>query len=207
MIGLCLPATAGADAARRFFERPRFGNAFGLFARRVHIPNADDPASRTLPFIERLWMPAYAVRVHTTSPKGEKSVWTAVEGINGEFSLLECDNELAERELDGDVFPPLLDETRAAEIARKGTMQYILSQRGQINKPVVDGIEEIRPYHYPVWVCYYRRRSVFLDVKVQDARTRKSGGAKMRVSVLNALVARRKQAGPQRANVGASQAD
>lgn len=188
---------AGADAARRFFERPRFGNAFGLFARRVNVPAAGDPAPRALPFIERLWMPAYAVLVHTTSPKGERSVWTAVEGINGEFSLLECDNELAERELDGDVFPPLLDETRAAEIARKGTMQYILSQRGQINKPVVDGIEEVRPYHYPVWVCYYRRRNVFLDVKVQDARTRKSGGAKMRVSVLNALVARRKQARQQ----------
>ena len=175
----------------RFFRRPRMGNLFGLFAQQAQVAVEENPATRAMPFIERLWLPAFAVRVHATSPKREVSVWTAVEGINGEFSLLECDGELAERELGGDVFPASIDETRVAALARKGAMLYVLRQRGLINKPIVDGIEEIRPYHYPVWVCYYRRRGVFLDIMVQDARTGKSGGPKMRISVLHALVARK----------------
>ncbi len=194
MTSLCLPALIDADAAVRFFGRPRFGNGFGLFAQKAVLAVQDDPGTRTLPFIERLWLPSFAVRVHATSPtKREQSVWTAVEGINGEFSLLECDEELAERELDGDVFPAMIDETRVAALARKGAMLYILRQRGLLNKPVVDAVEEIRPYHYPVWVCYYRRRGVFLDVMAQDARTGRSGGPKMRISVLHALVARKKE--------------
>ena len=177
----------------RFFGRTRFGNVFGLFAQKAVLAVQDDPATRTLPFIERLWLPSFAVRVHATSPKRGQSVWTAVEGINGDFSLLECDEELAERELDGDIFPAMIDETRIAALARKGAMLYILRQRGLLNKPVVDAVEEIRPYHYPVWVCYYRRRGIFLDVMAQDARTGRSGGPKMRISVLHALVARKKE--------------
>ena len=192
MTSLCLPVVVSAEDAVRFFGRPRLGNCFGRFAQRAGIALRDDPATRVLPFIERLWLPSFAVRVHATSPKAERSVWTAVEGINGEFSLLECDEELDERALDGDVFPATIDETRAAALARKGAMLYILRQRGLINKPIVDGIEEIRPYHYPVWVCYYRRRAS-LDVMVQDARTGRSGGPKMRISVLHALVARKKE--------------
>ncbi len=195
MTSLCLPAHVGAEAAARFFRRPRIGNLFGLLAGQTRVAAAagGDPATRALPFIERLWMPAFAVRVHAACAKTEHSVWTAVEGINGEFSMLECHHELAERELDGDVFPPVIDETRVAAFARKGMMQYVLTQRGLMNKPIVDGIEEILPYHHPVWVCYYRRRSVFLDVMVQDARTGKSGGPKMRISVLHALVKRKKE--------------
>ncbi len=169
------------------------GNLFGLLAQQARVAVEGDPVPRVLPFIERLWLPSFAALVHATSPKSEQSVWTAVEGINGEFSLLECDNELAERELDGDVFPAVIDETRAAALARKGAMLYILRQRGLLNKPLVDGVGEIRPYHYPVWVCYYRRRGVSLDILVQDARTGKSGGPKMRISVLHALVARKKK--------------
>ncbi len=193
MTSLSLPALINAEAAARFFAGPRLGNGFGLFAQKAVVAVGDDPATRVMPFIERLWLPSFAVRVHATSPRREQSVWTAVEGINGEFSLLECNNELAERELDGDVFPAMIDPARVAALARKGAMHYVLIQRGLINKPVVDGVEEIRPYHYPVWACYYRRRGVFLDVMVQDARTGKSGGPKMRISVLHALVARKKE--------------
>ena len=194
MTSLCLPAQVGAEAALRFFRRPRMGNLLGLYAQQARVAVEGDSASRVMPFIERLWLPAFAVRVHATSPRSQHSVWTAVEGIHGEFSLLECDNELAGRELDGEVFPAVIDETRAAALARKGAMHYVLIQRGLLNKPVVDGIEEIRPYHYPVWVCYYRRGGS-LDVMVQDARTGKSGGPKMRISVLHALVARKRELG------------
>ena len=90
MTSLCLPAHVGAEAAARFFRRPRIGNLFGLLAGQTRVAAAagGDPATRALPFIERLWMPAFAVRVHAACAKTEHSVWTAVEGINGEFSML-----------------------------------------------------------------------------------------------------------------------
>jgi hypothetical protein len=109
--------------------------------------------------------------------------------VCGEFSLFEGIDELAPREPDGDWFPPAISETQAAELARKGLLKYVISQRGQLNKPVVDAVEETRLYHFPIWVYYFRRQGRFLDIKVLDARTGKSAGAKMRVAVLNALVA------------------
>jgi len=134
-------------------------------------------------------MPAYGVCLHAVSSQGDRRVWTSIEAVCGEFSLFEGIDELAPREPDGDWFPPAISETQAAELARKGLLKYVISQRGQLNKPVVDAVEETRLYHFPIWVFYFRRQGRFLDIKVLDARTGKSAGAKMRVAVLNALVA------------------
>jgi len=189
---LCLPARIDGDWAARHFSRPRFVNLFGLLARPVRVATAGAPAARIPPFVERLWMPAYAVCLHAVSNQGDRCVWTSVEGVCGEFSLFDGSEELAFRELDEDQFPPGVSETRAAELARKGLLKYVMSQRGQFNKPVVDAVEEIRLYYFPVWVLYYRRQGTFLDIKVLDGNTGKPGGAKTRVAVLNALVAAKK---------------
>jgi hypothetical protein len=137
-------------------------------------------------------MPAYAVCLHASSSKGKRSVWTSVEGICGEFSLFECLDDLVSVDRDEDSFPPEITETQAVDLARKGLLKFVISQRGQINKPVVDELEEVRPYHFPLWIYYFRRQGRFLDIKVLDARTGKSAGAKMRVAVLQALVSQRK---------------
>jgi hypothetical protein len=190
---LCLPARIAGEQAARYFSRPGIGNLYGLLLRRVHIA----PASRILPFVERLWLPAYAVRLHTASRETQMSVWTTVEGISGEFTMLECAGDLVDQELAEDCFPSSIDEEHAVELARKGMLRYVMAQRGQLNKPTVDAVEEVRPYHFAVWVYYYRRRRKFIDLKVLDAYTGKSAGAKMRVSVVNALVAAKRQREPE----------
>ena len=134
-------------------------------------------------------MSAYAVCLHAVSNQGGRQVWTSVEGMSGEFTLLDCVDDLVPGIPDDNWFPPAFNEERAAELARKGLLKYVMAQRGQINKPLVDAVEETRLYHFPVWILYYRRQGRFLDIKVLDGRTGKSAGAKMRVAVLNALVA------------------
>jgi len=192
LIRLCLPNSATGDRAVIAIRRPRFRNLFGLLAPRVNIAGPRQPATRILPFVERVWMPAYAVRLHAVSSKGEKHAWTSVEAITGAFSLFDCAEDLSPFEPDEDCFPPSLDEMRAAELARKGLLQYILHQRGQFNKPVIDAIEEIRAYHFAVWVYYFHRRRGRIDIKTFDGYTVKPAGAKMRIAVLDALIAVRK---------------
>jgi hypothetical protein len=191
---LCLPARIAGDQAARHFGRPRFANLFGLLAKPVRVATPHAPDIRIPPFVERLWMPAYAVLLHASSSKGDHRIWTSVEAICGEFSLFEGIDELAPLEPDRDWFPPAISEAQAADLARKGLLRYVISQRGQFNKPLVDSVEETRLYHFPIWACYFRRQGRFLDIKILDARTGKSAGAKMRVAVLNAFVAAKKAA-------------
>jgi hypothetical protein len=189
MTAFCLPARIAGEQSARHFSRPRLGNLFGLLARPVRVAAPSDPSTRIPPFVERLWLPAYAVCLRAASKEGEHQVWTSVEGISGDFTLLDCVDDLVPGIPDDNWFPPAFNEERAAELARKGLLKYVMAQRGQLNKPVVDAVEETRLYHFPIWVLYYRRQGRFLDIKVLDARTCKSAGAKMRVAVLNALVA------------------
>jgi hypothetical protein len=191
---LCLPARIAGNQAAGHFGRPRFTNLFGLLARPVRVATLSSPETRITPFVERLWMPAYAVCLHAVSSKGDRRVWTSVEAVCGEFTLFDCIEDLVPIDLDKDWFPPEITETQAVDHARKGLLKYVISQRGQLNKPLADAVEEIRPYHFPLWVYYFRRQGRFLDIKVLDARTGKSAGAKMRVAVLNAMVAARKAA-------------
>jgi hypothetical protein len=188
-----LPPRIEGEGAARYFARPRFRNGFGLLASSVRVATAGTPSTRVPPFVERIWMPAYAICLHTRSGKGDQHVWTSVEGISGTFALFECVEELASCELDEDLFPPIIDESGAGELARNGLLRYIMAQRGQIDKPLVQAVTEVRPYHFPVWVYYFHRyKKQRVDLRVLDAYSGKSAGAKMRVSVLNALIAARK---------------
>lgn len=137
-------------------------------------------------------MPAFAIRIQSITKNSAKSVWTSVDGWVGECSILDCADALAELDVPEQHLSPKLDEVAAVKAARAGLLRYILAQRGQMNKPTVGEVEEIRLYHYPVWVYFYRRAGRYLDIKVLDACTGKSAGAKVRVAVLNALVGARK---------------
>ena len=192
MTALCLTARIKGDEVARRVCRPRLRNLFGVLAKPVRVAQHGDPSTRIPPFIERLWMPAYAVCLHTVARRKQKSIWTSVDGWTGQFSLLERVEELALHELEEESFSPNLNEPQAVELARKGLLLFILHQRGQINKPLIEGVEDVRLYYLPVWVYYYRRYGAYLDLKVIDGYTGKSAGAKMRVAVINALVAARK---------------
>ncbi|HOV73404.1 MAG TPA: hypothetical protein PK967_05470 [Candidatus Hydrogenedentes bacterium] len=192
MIPLGLPHPIGAERVANRIRRPRLRNSFGLLAPEVHVAVPGCPATRILPFLERLWMPAYAICLRTLSQKGSNAVWASVEAISGAFSLLDCAEDLAPVACDENCFPPVMEEARAVELARKGYLQYTLQQRGQANKPVVETIEAVLLYHFAVWVYYCRRRGK-IDISVFDGYTGKSAGAKMRIAVLDAFIAARKK--------------
>lgn len=188
----CLPARIGGESAARHFARPRAANLFGLLAPAIRVAEAGVSNTRQPPFVERIWMPAYAICLKTRSKKGDLLTWTSVEGISGMFALLEGVDDLAACDVVEDTFPPVLDESQAATLARHGLLRYIMAQRGQMDKPVVESVEAIRLYHFPVWNYYYRRFGRRIDFKVFDGYTGKAAGAKMRVAVLAALIGARK---------------
>ena len=109
------------------------------------------------------------------------------------FSFLDGIDDLATREVDEDAFSHNISSALAEEVARRGVLQYTLRQR-QFKRPVVEGVEEVRTYHFPVWVYYYRRLSRRIDIRVLDAYTGKPGGSRMRMAVINALIRARKEA-------------
>ncbi|HPO12515.1 MAG TPA: hypothetical protein PLI09_03650 [Candidatus Hydrogenedentes bacterium] len=189
----CLPGGVPGEFAARYFGRPRLANLYGLLSRPVRVASTEDPATRIPPFVERIWMPAYAIRIQAATRKDSNSVWTSVDGWSGQCAIMDCSDQLVEWELDEDCMPPKLEETEAVKAARKGLLRFILSQRGQMNKPDIGAVEEIRLYHFPLWVYYHHRRfGKRLDIKVLDGCTGKSAGAKMRIALINALVAAKK---------------
>ena len=190
----CLAVRISSERAAGFFERPRLLNLYGLLVKPTRVAKSGDRESRKLPFIECLWMGAYAVLVRTTVRGAESTVWTSVDGWSGDVTLFDAVVELAPCEKTGDFLAPDLDEKGAAAAARAGLQKHILRRRGQINKPIIQGVEQVILYYYPVWVYYYQRRRIYIDIKVFDAVTGKPAGAKVRVGVLNALVASRRGA-------------
>ncbi len=189
---LCLPPRISGEEAAQHFARPRFGNVYGLLAKPIRVAATGDPGSRVTPFVERLWMPAFAVRLRTMARGKNEWVWTAVDAWADDFSLFERIEQLTPCEPAEDAFPPLLDEVQAAERARKGLLQYILRRRGQTNKPVIEDVEAVQLYYYPLWVLYYRRRGR-IDLKVLDGYTGKPAGAKLRAAVVAAFIEARKR--------------
>lgn len=189
---LCLPARLDGGQAVRLFRKPHVTNLFGLLSPSIRVAVSDNAESKRPPFVERLWLPAYALRFRTVSRRGTNSVWISVDAWGGQFALFDCTDDLEERDLKEEYFLPGIDEAEAIDIGRKGLMRYILAQRGQIDKPIVDVLEETRRFLYPVWVLYRRRHRRYLDISVVDARIGKPAGAKAKVAILNALVAKKK---------------
>lgn len=185
----CLAVRIGSERAAGFFDRPRLLNLYGRLVKPTRVAKPGDPESRKPPFIECLWMPAYAVLVRTTLRGVESTVWTSVDGWSGDVTLFDAVVELTPCEKTDAFLIPELDEARAGEAARAGLHRHILRRRGQINKPIIQGVEQAIAFYYPVWVYYHRRRRKYIDIKVLDAVTGKPAGPKVRVGVLNALVA------------------
>ena len=185
----------GAERAVAHFTRPGYANGFGLLSKPIRVAVPQQADSRVPPFIERLWMPAYAVCLQTVKEGKKSLLWTSVDAWSGIFSFLDGMADLAVRAVAEEAFSFNLSRMHAEEIARRGVLQYTLRQR-QFRRPVVEGVEEVRTYHFPVWVYYYRRLSRRIDIRVLDAYTGKPGGSRMRMAVINALIRARKEAMP-----------
>lgn len=190
----CLAVRFPSKRAAAFFEQPRLANLYGLLVKPTNIARPGDPESRKMPFIECLWMPAYAVLLRTTVRGQEKMMWTSVDAWAGDVTLFDAVVELEPCEKTDAFLPPGLDETQAAQAARSGLQKYILRRRGQMNKPVIEAVEQIELFYFPLWIYYFARRGKHIDIKLLDAVTGKSAGPKTRLGVLNALVADRRGA-------------
>lgn len=194
MTQLALPARIDAQTAAHAFTRPRWGNLFGLFAHRAIILPDEPRESGALPRLERLWIPAYAIKLALTSRRGKSATWISVDACSGAFALFERADELAEADLaEANCFPQTLDEAAAIEAGRHGLLQYILRRRGQGDKPLVESVDEVRLYFAPVWALYYRRRRRYIDLALLDGYTGGPMGSRAKQAIVNALVAKHKR--------------
>ncbi|MBX7258422.1 MAG: hypothetical protein K1Y02_18815 [Candidatus Hydrogenedentes bacterium] len=185
----CLPGRlSGADAVAKF-NRPRFGNFYGLLSRRIRVSAADDPSSRVPPFVERLWMPSYALCFHAERGGKQSLVWTAIDAWSGAFAIIDNIDEIQSVHVVEESFPPMIDEAAAIETARKCLLQASLRLRGQFNKPIVGALEKSLVFYTPHWVLYLRRRNRRIDIRVVDGYSGAIAGAKTRVAILDALIA------------------
>lgn len=192
---LTLPIVLDVERAALHFQRPRFRNLFGLIKAPLHTPGGPD--ARIPPFVELLWMPAYAMCLDTVKDGVRGKVWTSVDGWSGHVAFFDGIADLRDDRTLAETFPIVVSRAQAEESARKSVLQFILRQR-QLKKPVVEGVKEVRVFHYPVWVCYYYRRAGRLDIQTLDAYTGRPGGSRMRMAVLNALIdAKRKKEAAQ----------
>lgn len=198
---LALPLRRTGGEAVSVFNRPRLFNLYGLLCRPIQIAQAGVPGSRTPPFVEILWMPAYAVRLSTLLRGKPGDVWVTVDGCGGHVQVLEDTSHFALRDIEEESFAPSIEEKEAAELGRKGLLHYTLRQR-RLFKPIVQGVEEVTGYWYPVWVYYFPRRfGTRIDFKVLEANTGRLGGARLRIAVINALIAERNRG---KTNIAAS---
>lgn len=186
---LGLPLRYTGEEAARIFNRPRLFNLYGLLCRKIAVAHKDQTGNRKPPFIELFWMPSYAIRMNALLRGEPGDVWVTVDGSGGHVQVLEDTRNFRKLDVEEEVFEPTISEQDAAVLGRKGLLHYTLRQR-RLYKPIVQSVEEITPFWYPVWVLYVpKRRGTKLDLKVLDGNTGRIGGVRVRVAAINALIA------------------
>lgn len=183
---LVLPLRYNAQDAARIFRRRRAGNLFGVLRPR---PVNTSPDGQPTSF-ELVWMPVYAYCAVLTGAKTIK-IWVSVDASYGGFALFERAEELEERAIEGEVFPPVLDVHQAEQLAREGLVRFLLRKRGA--KPAITGIEKHQLYHTPVWVYYFHRFGKKIDLAVLDGYSGDKMGGKMRIAVLDTFIRQRQE--------------
>lgn len=177
------------EEARRFFERRRAGNLWGLLKPRSPVRPTHGSAAPKAGRIELVWLPHYWIRFRVTSSRGPGEIAVSVEAHSGSFAIFQMEENLVERQaVEGEVFEPRLPHDRATEIGKRDLLRSILRQRGQWNKPEVKEAAGLDLFYYPFWVYYYERRRGLLDIQVYDAARGVKGGPRTKVGILSGLV-------------------
>lgn len=192
-----IPARYGRGDAEVFFTRPGWGRLFGLLGRSALPARNPEPGRITLPRLERIWMPWFAVEFATETRARLNAVSVAVDAWSGMVVLFERADAIEESLLDEPIFPPPFDTPHAVEIARNGLFQVILRRRGQLNKPIIKEARSARLFYMPLWLYYYRRVLGHIDIRLMDAYTGQASGGRIRNGVLNAIVGRREEESPE----------
>jgi hypothetical protein len=184
--GLFLPLRISSAEARGIFYRSSIKNLFGLIRRRPVSLGADGLPSS----VELLWLPAYAIRLELSLGETKSEGWVSVDANFGGFSLFERVDILEDREETGDCLPLILSQEEADKKGRHGLLRYFLRRRG--SKPLIGETLEYLIYHAPVWVYYYRKGRK-IDLKVLDGYSGTPMGGQVRVAIVNAFIARRRE--------------
>ncbi len=184
---LVLPLRYNAADAARIFWRPRARNLYGILRRSPVKASPDGlPAS-----IELVWMPIYAFQAVLSRASKETRLWVSVDASYGEFALFGRIEELEEHVPEEHAFDPVLSVDEAERHARGELVRYLLRRRG--SKPDIEGVEQFRLYHTPVWVYYFHRFGKKIDLAVLDGYTGDTMGSKMRIAVLDAFIRQREE--------------
>jgi hypothetical protein len=141
-----------------------------------------------------VWLPYYIIPVKVCSRRGEGEITVSVDGCSGSFAIFEMHNDIVEGDIDGETFPPKLDEQDAARIARKQLLATIMRQRSNREKPAPEEVLDVDLLYWPVWVYYYERRPGRLDIRVLDALTGSKPGPRLKTAVLAAFASAKENA-------------
>lgn len=187
MTGRILPARIDRAGAVERFHRRRLGNLFGLIPTRpVKVDEDGLPAS-----LEMVWMPVYAYRFSMLYKGKPVQSWVSIDASFGGFALFGRVKEVAEGNMEGEIFPDLLGFEEAEGLARDGVVRYILRKRGP--KPTVNDIEERFHFHAPVWVYYFRAAGGKIDLAVLDAYSGDRMGGLVRRAIVEGFIAKRRE--------------
>lgn len=175
--------------ARRFFERPRLGNLWGLLklfrsSRPIEISGSRE---RRLPYLELLYLPHYLIGFRVGSLNTEGEIDVSVEAHSGSFAIFQMNEDLAESAKLKEWFRPKLTQEEALEIGRRELVASILRRRGNREKPPVGEPLSIDLFYYPYWVWYFERKKETIDIALMDAARGVKGGDRTRVGVLSCL--------------------
>jgi hypothetical protein len=178
--------------ARRFFERPRLRNLWGLLKllKRSRPIEISSSRGRKLPYLELLYLPYYLIRFRVESFQEPGAIEVSVEAHSGAFAIFQMQDDLSERSETREWFQPKLSEAEAVEIGRRELVASILRRRGNREKPSVGEVLGIDFFYYPFWVWYFERREGLIDIALMDAARGVKGGDRTRVGVLSCLSSR-----------------
>jgi hypothetical protein len=184
-----LPLRVPQEAAVKVLRRHHRGLMRRLIQGPIRYPAGDAHLTRSPPFLEVIWMPWYVVAIHVDSPRGPGVKITSLDGWAGLFALFERSDNILDDDVVGEVFPPKIAPEVAADRARKECLKFIMRQRGS-RKPVIVGHGEPEIVYFPYWVYYCPPRRGRLAIRLVDGSMGEVPGARMRLAVLEAFIAK-----------------
>lgn len=184
-----LPLRVPQDAAIKVLRRHHRGLMRRILQGAIKHPADDAHLTRKPPFLEVIWMPWYVVPVQVESARGPGEKITSLDGWAGLFALFDRTENILDDEPAGEIFPPKLTADQAVARARLELLKFIMRQRGS-RKPVIVGTGEPYLVHFPYWVYYCPPRRGRLGIRLVDGTDGEVPGARLRLAVLEAFIAR-----------------
>jgi hypothetical protein len=154
----------------------------------------DSGGQRVFPYVERIWFPYFLYTVEVASrKKGPGTMLLTVEAWSAAFAIFQLEEFIADGPLeDGEAFSPKLAIKDCETTARENLLHTVMRQRSRGGgKPIPGAIIAREMVHYPLWIYYYQRKKVGIDIKIVDGVIGRQIGHRTRTGVLEAFVAKK----------------